>query len=208
MYYDCVCDTSTTLLQDVRDNKAEAANAAPQALRLCQMVGSTASSFHTHMHCGSKRSTPSHTYAIALVLPLMDADTICQHECVSYIHVVYKSGGLSQTHFAQTSMMSSSTVKVVRSKVAEQPVIAPAKPWAGWQICAVCQLEPNTDFRYNGSTTFSLRAPAIRALHFRVCDLEHFGVDCLLRPAPLFGMYVLLSCRNCPKLRPPDTNTV
>lgn len=27
------------LLQDVRDNKVEAASAAPQALRLCQMVG-------------------------------------------------------------------------------------------------------------------------------------------------------------------------
>lgn len=29
----------TLLLQDVKDNKAEAASAAPQALRLCQMVG-------------------------------------------------------------------------------------------------------------------------------------------------------------------------
>ena len=206
VYFVCMCDTSTTLLQDVRDNKTEAANAAPQALRLCQMVGSTASNFHTHMHCGSKTSTSSHTYAIALVLPLTNADTICQHECVSYIHVVYESGGLSQTQFAQMFIMSHSTVKVVIFKVAEQPVRAPAKPWAGWPVCAFCKFEPNTDFLYDN--TFWLRAPATRTLHFR-CVLEHSGVDCLPHHylgAPLFGMYTLPSCRNCPKTRLSDTN--
>ena len=39
----------TLLLQDVKDNKAEAASAAPQALRLCQMVGLTASPAQSQM---------------------------------------------------------------------------------------------------------------------------------------------------------------
>lgn len=46
----CVCglqlfaaSSVCLLVQDVRDNKAEAASAAPQALRLCQMVGLRAS---------------------------------------------------------------------------------------------------------------------------------------------------------------------
>jgi hypothetical protein len=37
-------------MQDVRDNKVEAANAAPQALRLCQMVGSTWATLFVSMH--------------------------------------------------------------------------------------------------------------------------------------------------------------
>ncbi len=37
-------------VQDVRDNKVEAANAAPQALRLCQMVGSTWPTLFVSMH--------------------------------------------------------------------------------------------------------------------------------------------------------------
>ena len=37
-------------VQDVRDNKVEAANAAPQALRLCQMVGSTWATIFVSMH--------------------------------------------------------------------------------------------------------------------------------------------------------------
>lgn len=45
--------TMKTLLvvnMDVRDNKTEAANAAPQALRLCQMVGPATPSFNTFFH--------------------------------------------------------------------------------------------------------------------------------------------------------------
>ena len=37
-------------VQDVRDNKVEAANAAPQALRLCQMVGFTWAIISVSMH--------------------------------------------------------------------------------------------------------------------------------------------------------------
>ncbi len=37
-------------MQDVRDNKVEAANAAPQALRLCQMVGSTWATLFVSVH--------------------------------------------------------------------------------------------------------------------------------------------------------------
>jgi len=37
-------------VQNVRDNKVEAANAAPQALRLCQMVGSTWATTFVSMH--------------------------------------------------------------------------------------------------------------------------------------------------------------
>ena len=161
------------LLQDVRDNKTEAANAAPQALRLCQMVGSTASSFNTQMHHESWTITSTHTHAIAVVLPLMDADTIHQHECMSHCYMVFEGGGLSQTHVFQMSMMSISTVKVVCSKIAEQPVIAAAKTQAGWPSCAVCQLETSIDFLYHWY--FLLRAPAIRTLklHVRLCDLEH-----------------------------------
>ena len=169
------------LLQDVRDNKTEAANAAPQALRLCQMVGSTASNFHTDMHCGFEINSSSQTHAIAVVLPLLDA--ACQHECVSYTNMVFESGGLFQLHIAQ-SMTSGSTIKMVCSEVVEQPVIACAKTWAWWPTCAVCQIEPSTNFLYNG--TFSLRAPAIQALHFRFCDLKQPVVGLLLRPYTVY----------------------
>lgn len=148
-------------LQDVRDNKTEAANAAPQALRLCQMVGSTASNFNTHMHRDSKTVTSSHSHAIAVVLPLLAADTVnCQHECVPYIHMVFRSDGLCQTQISQISMISLLTIKVFCSEVAEQPVIVPETPGL---VAKLCQLETSTDFLYSG--TFSLRLPAIRALH-------------------------------------------
>lgn len=158
-----MCDMLSVPLQDVRDNKTEAASAAPQALRLCQMVGSTTSSFNTQMHHDSWTTTSTHTHGIAVVLPLMDADTTHQHECMSYNYMFCESGGLSQTHVSQMFMISISTVKVVCSKIAEQPVIAPAKTWAGWPACAACQLKPSTDFLYNWY--LSVRAPAIRTLN-------------------------------------------
>lgn len=114
------------LLQDVRDNKTEAASAAPQALRLCQMVGFTAPNISSHMCHGSQTTISSHSRAIGLVLPLKAAD-----KC---IYMAFQSGGLFQSHIAQMSMtMSISTAKVV-SKVAEQHVIACSKFWRGGHV--------------------------------------------------------------------------
>lgn len=106
------------LLQDVRDNKTEAASAAPQALRLCQMVGFTAPNFNSQMHHGSQTTISSQSNAICLMLQLKAAD-----KCV---HIVCQNGGLCRSYVAPTFLRSISTVKVV-SKVAEQPVIARSK---------------------------------------------------------------------------------
>ena len=125
------------LLQDVRDNKTEAANAAPQALRLCQMVGSIALNVNTPVHFGFETTSSSHVQCIAKVLVLTQM-TIC-----IYMHLVL--GSLSHTHWAQITM-SISTVMVVfiSQPVAEQHVISPAKSMGLGLPCAVCPFEPST----------------------------------------------------------------
>ena len=127
------------LLQDVRDNKTEAANAAPQALRLCQMVGFIALNVNTPVHFGFETTSSSHLQCIAKALVLTQM-AIC-----IYLHLVLVSAGLSQTHWAQI-IMSIWTVKVVfdSQPVAEQHVISPAKSLGWGSPCAVCPFEPST----------------------------------------------------------------
>lgn len=118
-------------LQDVRDNKTEAANAAPQALRLCQMVGSTAPHANIPMHYGYATSISRHAPAIAPVVTIM-IDYL-------YIHIVFESDDLSHTYFAQITVIPIWTGKVVSTNhsVAEQHVIAPAKLAEGRLVLCV-----------------------------------------------------------------------
>lgn len=113
------------LLQDVRDNKTEAANAAPQALRLCQMVGFTAPHVNIPMHYDLETTSISHVHCIAVALATPMTVYI-------YMYIVFERAGLSNTHFAQIAI-SISTVKMVLTSqpVAEQHVRSPAKVWSG-----------------------------------------------------------------------------
>lgn len=139
------------LLQDVRDNKTEAASAAPQALRLCQMVGFTAQHVDSQMHHGSKTTISSHSHAIVLMLTPKAAD-----KC---IYITFQIGGLFQSYVAQLSMMSVSTVKVV-SKVAEQPVIARSKFGLGGHVVLYATLN---QAHAQNCTVYMLGYRAIRA---------------------------------------------
>ena len=69
------------LLQDVRDNKTEAANAAPQALRLCQMVGPAALNVIVQLCSNCKTSSK-------LLARLTASTATAEHKHIFMVHVV------------------------------------------------------------------------------------------------------------------------
>ena len=170
-----VCDVLTMLLQDVRDNKTEAANAAPQALRLCQMVGSIAPNSNFQMHY--KTSTSSHIHAIVVALSMMAADTVMAAD--SYSYMVFNSGCLSKTYIAHIFLMSISAVKVICTTLDEQPVTVPAKKWAG--VATLCYVPTRITYRLSFLSQwclFSHKRTAGAVIHFRIDVLEHVVADC------------------------------